>query len=267
MDEARLPLRVMTFNIRYNNPNDGDNAWPYRKDLAGEMFRRHQPDVAGLQEALAEQVEDLAACLPDFAWVGVGREDGASEGEFAAVFYRTERLTLLESGTFWLSETPETPGLGWDAHCVRTVTWVRFQDNVTGAPFVFLNTHFDHASKRARHESALLLLERAQKLSGGLPVVVTGDLNCVPISKTYRLLTRDHKDSDFRLFDAKSKSETLHHGPAATFHAFTGKLRARIDYIFVSAGVRVLRHVTLTDDWEGRYPSDHTPVVADVVMG
>lgn len=268
-------LRVMSFNIRYNNPRDGDNAWPHRKDLAASMLHLHRPDVVGMQEALAEQVEDLAKRLPDFAWTGVGRDDGATQGEFAAVFYRRTRLTLLENGTFWLSETPEIPGsMGWDAHCVRTVTWVRFCDNATGAPFVFLNTHFDHAGKHARRESALLLLDRAHALAGDakgdtsviLPVVVTGDLNCTETSETYHLLVQGGEDGGFRLSDAKTRSETPHHGPVGTFHAFTGVLRARIDYIFVSEGVRILRHATLADHWDGRYPSDHMPVVADVTL-
>ena len=260
-------LRVMSFNIRYNNPNDGDNAWPHRKDLAASMLHLHRPDVVGMQEVLAEQVEDLAVRLPDFAWVGVGRDDGVTQGEFAAVFYRRTRLTPLENGTFWLSETPEIPGsMGWDAHCVRTVTWVRFRDNVTGEPFVFLNTHFDHAGRRAQHESALMLLDRAHMLAGDAPIIVTGDLNCIEISETYRLFTQGVSSGDFRLHDAKTQSEAPHHGPAATFHAFTGVLRARIDYIFVTEDVRVLRHATLADHWDGRYPSDHMPVVADVML-
>jgi len=269
MNEIPTFLRIMTFNIRYDNPRDGDNAWPQRKDLAASMLRLHRSDVVGLQEALAEQVADLAVRLPDFAWVGVGRDDGATQGEFAAVFYRRPRLTPLEQGTFWLSETPETPGsMGWDAHCVRTVTWVRFQDNATGTPFVFLNTHFDHAGERARREGALLLLDRVHALAGDAPVVVTGDLNCTEASATYRLLTQGGNGDVLRLHDAKVQSATPHHGPTGTFHAFTGVLRARIDYIFVSANVRVLRHATLADHWDGdRYPSDHMPVVADVTLG
>jgi endonuclease/exonuclease/phosphatase family metal-dependent hydrolase len=268
MNEIPTFLRVMAFNIRYDNPRDGDNAWPHRKDLAASMLRLHRPDVVGMQEALAGQVEDLAARLPDFAWVGVGRDDGATRGEFAAVFYRRARLTPLENGTFWLSETPAIPGsMGWDAHCVRTVTWGRFRDNATGGPFLFLNTHFDHAGKRARRESALMLLDRVHALAGAAPVVVTGDLNCTEASATYRLLTQGRSAADFRLHDAKVQAETPHHGPTGTFHAFTGVLRARIDYIFVSKNVRVLRHATLADHRDGRYPSDHMPVVADVVMG
>lgn len=266
--EATTPfLRVMSFNIRYNNPKDSDNAWSHRKDMAASMVHLHRPDVIGLQEVLIDQLEDLAARLPDFAWVGVGREDGATQGEFAATFYRRARLMLLENGTFWLSETPETPGrIGWDAHCVRTATWCRFRDNVTGAPFVFLNTHFDHAGERARRASALMLLARAHALAGDAPVIVTGDLNCYETSETYRLLAQSGGEGGFRLYDAKTQSEAPHHGPAATFHAFTGVLRSRIDYIFVTEDVRVLRHATLADHWDGRYPSDHMPVVADVLL-
>jgi len=117
-------LRLMSFNIRLNTSGDGPHAWPYRKDLAASILHLHQPDVVGLQEALPDQVDDLAARLPDFAWVGVGRDDGVRQGEFAAIFYRRARLTLLDQGTFWLSQTPNIPGsLGWDAACIRIVTW------------------------------------------------------------------------------------------------------------------------------------------------
>ena len=269
MDTLNHFLRVMTFNIRLNVSGDGPNAWPYRKDLAASMLHLHRPDIVGLQEALPDQVDDLAARLPDFAWVGVGRDDGARKGEFAAVFYRRARLTLLDQGTFWLSETPDVPGsMGWDAVCIRIATWVQLQDTATDTTFFVYNTHFDHRGAVARQESARLLLKDALTRAGSAPIIVVGDLNCDENEPAYRLLMGDAGDIPFRLWDAKTQSTTPHHGPSATFHAFTGMLRDCIDYIFVSEGVRVLRHATLADYWDGgRYPSDHMPVVADVVSG
>ncbi|MFN2284823.1 MAG: endonuclease/exonuclease/phosphatase family protein [Anaerolineae bacterium] len=269
MEKTTSFLRVMSFNIRLNVSHDGPNAWPYRRDLAASMVHLHQPDVIGLQEVLPDQVDDLVARLPDFDWVGVGRDDGARKGEFAAVFYRRARLTLLDQGTFWLSETPDVPGsIGWDAVCIRIATWVKVRDTATNSTFFFYNTHFDHRGKVARQESARLLLQDALTRSGNAPVIVAGDLNCDERAPAYRLLTGDADDIPFRLWDAKTQSATPHHGPSGTFHAFTGELRDRIDYIFVSDGVHVLRHAILADYWDGkRYPSDHMPVVADVTFG
>lgn len=261
-------LRVMSFNIRLNTSGDGLNAWPHRKDLAASMLHLHQPDVVGLQEALPDQVDDLAARLLDYAWVGVGRDDGARKGEFAAIFYRRARLTLLDQGTFWLSETPDVPGsLGWGAACIRIVTWAQLRDTATETTFFFYNAHFDHRGKAARKESARLLLKDALTRAGAAPVIVIGDLNCDEDAPAYRLLTGGAADIPLRLWDAKTQTATPHHGPSGTFHAFTGELRDRIDYIFVSEGIHVLRHATLADYWDGgRYPSDHMPVVADVML-
>ncbi|HOU12543.1 MAG TPA: endonuclease/exonuclease/phosphatase family protein [Anaerolineae bacterium] len=261
-------LRAMSFNIRLNVAGDGPNVWPHRKDLAASMLHLHQPDIVGLQEALPDQVDDLAARLPDFAWVGVGREDGARKGEFAAIFYRCARLTLLDQGTFWLSKAPDVPGsLGWDAACVRIATWAKLRDMATDAEFFFYNTHFDHVGAIARRESARLLLKDIAARTGALPAIVVGDLNCDERATAYRWLTDGVKPIPLRLRDAKTQAATPHHGPSGTFHAFTGVLRERIDYIFVTEGIRVLRHATLADYWDGRrYPSDHMPVLADVIL-
>jgi endonuclease/exonuclease/phosphatase family metal-dependent hydrolase len=261
-------LRVMSFNIRLDTSHDGLNAWLYRKDLAAGMVHLHRPDVVGLQEALPGQVDDLAARLPDFAWVGVGRDDGVRKGEFAAIFYRRARFTLLDQGTFWLSETPDVPGsMGWDACCIRIVTWAKLVDVATDTVFFFYNTHFDQAGMVARRESARRLLKDIHTRAGSLPVIVAGDFNCAESATPYRWSTGGLQKIPLRLYDAKIQTATPHHGPSGTFHAFTGELRDRIDYIFVSEAVRVLRHATLADYWDGgRYPSDHMPVVADLTF-
>ncbi|MBN1873376.1 MAG: endonuclease/exonuclease/phosphatase family protein [Anaerolineae bacterium] len=256
----------MSFNIRYHNLNDGPDVWPLRKDLTASMLRLHRPDVVGLQEVGREPLEDLALRLPEFAWVGVGRDDGVAEGEFAAIFYRPARVSLLAQAHFWLSKTPEVPGSSsWKAGCVRIVTWAKFRDCVTGRIFYFFNTHFDHASKRARRKSAWLLRKRIKTIAEDAPVIVTGDLNCTETSTPYHILTLPEVEGSC-LQDALTQSLFPHHGPIATFHAFTGNLRDRIDYIFVANGVQVLQHAALTDHWNGRYPSDHLPVIADLVL-
>src|SRR5688500_2630733 len=186
------PLRVMTFNIRYDNPSDGVNAWPNRKDWVASLVRFHGADVVGVQEALAHMLTDLDARLPGFARVGVGRADGRAEGEFSAILYRAERLELLDSGTFWLSPTPEVPGSkGWDTAIERIATWARFRDRRTGCSHLHLNTHFDHIGEQARQESARLIRRRIATIADDLPIIVTGDLNADPQSAPYRIFTRD----------------------------------------------------------------------------
>ncbi len=258
-------LRAMSFNIRYDNPHDGLNAWSYRRERVASILNLHRPDVVGLQEGRLHQVADLVRALPDFAWLGVGRDDGASLGEFAAIFYRPDRLALLDKGNFWLSKTPDVPGsTDWDACCIRIVTWARFFDQITQQEFFFFNTHFDQASKKARRMSAVLLLKRIPALAGSTPLLLTGDLNCDEAAKPYRILTEG--EGGWYLQDARTASATPHHGPSATFHAFTGIYQERIDYIFVANGMSVLRHATLADHWDGCYASDHCPVLADVVI-
>jgi len=257
-------LRVMTFNLRYDNPNDGVNAWPNRRDWVASLVRWHAPDALGVQEALAPMLADLDARLPGYARVGVGRRDGATQGEYSAILYRTDRLELIGTGTFWLSPTPETPGSkGWDAAIERIATWARFRDRRSGCAFVHVNTHFDHIGETARQESARLIRRRLDSLAGGLPVIVTGDLNSVPSSGAYRTFTRDTVDMRPPLLDAFAASRAGHYGPASTWTAFKAiEPERRIDYVMVSREVPVLAHAILPDAWDGRFPSDHLPVMA-----
>lgn len=263
---APLPLRVMTFNIRYDTPSDGVNAWPNRRDWVASLVRFHGADVVGVQEALAHMLTDLDARLPGFARVGVGRADGRTRGEFSAILYRTDRLALLDSGTFWLSPTPEVAGSkGWDAAIERVATWARFRDRGTGCSHLHLNTHFDHMGEQARQESARLIRQRLGALAaGGLPIVVTGDLNAGPASAPYKILTSESIDGAAPpLVDAFSASRSGHYGPTSTWTAFRAiEPGRRIDYVLVSPSLPVLAHGILPDSWEGRFPSDHLPVLA-----
>ena len=262
-------LRIMTFNVRVNLPSDGPNAWPQRKNKAASMVKFYEPQLLGLQEALRGQVQDLALDLPDYAWIGVGRDDGREQGEYMAIIYQTERLELLREGTFWLSETPDTPGRGWDAAWIRTVTWACFRDKLSDRQFYHFNTHLDNHSERARQESAKLLLEQIQNIAGNSDVVLTGDFNSTPDSETYRILTAAGADGQpALLYDTNVLSAIPHHGPTRTFTAFNmdslDTPALPIDFIFVTANWRVHKHATLSDSFDGFFPSDHMPVLTDI---
>ena len=260
-------IRVMTFNIRYDEPQDKENAWPNRKELVASMIRFHHADLVGVQEALARQLKDLDKLLPDYTWVGVGRADGKSAGEFSAILYRKSRFKYLESSTFWLSETPQVPSAGWDAAYPRIVTWVKLQDFQTRKIFFHFNTHFDHRGARARKESAGLLLDRIRQIARDLPVVVTGDFNFTESSEGYQLLTGKKSEQLSALRDARYVSESGHHGPTSTFNEFKALVPGKkIDYVFVKGDIRVLQHGVLSDTWDGRFASDHLPVLAEIFI-
>ena len=259
--ESEQPaLNVMSFNIRYGTAKDGDNAWPKRRDLVFDVIRRHDPDVIGLQEALRFQLDELLAALPGYRSVGVGRADGATKGEYAAVFYRADRFTLDEHGTFWLSDTPTTPGsTSWGNTIPRIATWARLIDKADGKGFYIYNAHFDHRSAPSRERSAALLVERAaSRTHGDEPVVITGDFNAGEGSAPIRTLT-DAKYVD--TFRVKHPDAT----DVGTFNGFRSTRTGRkIDYVFVSPGLEVLEASILLDHDARRYPSDHFPVAARI---
>lgn len=265
-------ISVMTFNIRYPNPGDGTNFWPNRKALVASMVRFHSADLIGVQEAFRSQLDELGQMLPEFAWTGVCRTDGSMQprpdNEFSAIFYRKDRFKLLDGQTFWLSETPDQAGSkGWDAALPRIVTWAKFKDLYSGDIFYHFNTHFDHQGNTARRAGASLLLQKIQEIAGVLPAIVTGDFNARPEDPPIQILTDPR--APLHLLDAFHVSETPHHGPDGTWtDAFQtpGVPGQRIDYIFVKKGIRVLRHGILSDTWSGRLPSDHLPVLAQVVI-
>lgn len=271
-------VRTISYNIRYHNPADGDQAWPNRKEQVTALLQRYQPDLIGLQEVLKGQLDDLAAELVDFAWVGVGREDGRTRGEYAPIFYRHTRLDLLDSATFWLSETPQQPGsFGWDAACVRIATWARFQDKTSGATFLMVNTHFDHRGEQAQVESARLLRDFLNDPAQYVPAIITGDFNCTAQDWPYQLLTRPAASAGLPLCDALIYTQMPHHGPVATFTTdFADPLQEKIDFIFVWPGpagedaalpaIQVHHHAILDDQTEGYYPSDHLPVLAEILL-
>jgi endonuclease/exonuclease/phosphatase family metal-dependent hydrolase len=260
-------LRVMTFNIRYDNPDDGENAWPHRKDFVASTIRLHLADVVGVQEALEHQLEDLMEMVPEMSWVGTGRNaDGG--GEFSAILYSSERLEVLEHDTFWLSETPDVPGSqSWDAMLPRIATWAKFRDVESNKEFLVLNTHFDHRGPQARVESAKQIMNRVSDIAEGLPIVVMGDLNTTENDEPYSILSENSLPDGRKILDGYYHSVHGHHGPSSTWTGFKSILPdRRIDYIFVSDDVTIHQHAALADQREGRFPSDHLPVLAEIEL-
>ncbi len=265
-------FRIMTFNIRYPNPGDGPNYWPNRKEMVASMVRFHGADLVGVQEAFRSQLDELSEQLPGYAWTGVCRTDGSDQpkpdNEFSAIFYRKERFEFLAGATFWLSEQPEKAGQkGWDAALPRIVTWAKFRDLSSKQVFFHFNTHFDHQGPKARQESARLLLQKVAEISGAFPAVVTGDFNARPDDPPMRMLT--DPGNPLHLTDAMVISEIPHHGPDGTWtdsFQTPGVPGQRIDYILVKKSERVLRHGILADTWNGRLPSDHLPVLAEILL-
>lgn len=262
--QDRSFVRVMTFNIRYNEPRDGVNAWPNRKQKVADVIRFHKADLVGVQEALIGQLEDLEKLLSSFAWCGVGRTDGKHDGEFSAILYKKARFKLLECKTFWLSPTPEIAGSkGWDAAYPRVVTFAKFRDNLSKKTFYHFNTHFDHIGVKARFESAKMIIGRIRNASSGIQSVLTGDLNVKEDSEAYKTLTA----ADSGLKDARYISRNGHFGGNSTFNAFKEMQPAnKIDYVFVTPGIQVFEHGVLSDNWDGLWASDHLPVLAEIML-
>ncbi len=267
MPATELPVRIMTYNIRLNVASDGLNAWPNRKDWVAQLVQWHSPDLLGVQEALPDQMEDLRRLLPAYRSLGVARDTVLSRAEYSAIFYRPDRLTCLESGTFWLSTTPEKISVGWDAALPRIVTWGKFRDNVSGKVFFHFNTHFDHVGKEARINSAHLIREKIAALNPEqLPAIVTGDFNAEP--KDPPILAMLDSKTQPLLFDAWNTAITPPYGPNATWSGFkvAGEDQRRIDYVFVNKGPVVLRLEVITDAHGPLFPSDHLPVLAEVLI-
>ena len=259
------PVNVMTFNVRYDNPEDSLNNWNYRKDRVAKAIRFYDADIVGTQEVLHNQLVDLQQRLPEYESIGVGREDGKEAGEYSALWYRKDRFTAKDNGWFWLSETPEVAGSkGWDGACERIATWAILQDKLTGKECFVLNTHLDHVGVAARREGVKLVLDKVQELGGDLPVIVTGDFNAEPESDVIKQVT-DKADPE-HLTDARTVADLVY-GPDWSFHDFGSipyEHRSRIDYIFVKNGLEVLKYGILAETEGNAYLSDHTPVLVSV---
>lgn len=260
-----VDLNVMSFNIRYDNPDDSLNNWQYRKDVAAKTIKNQKADIVGTQEVLVNQLNDLKSRLPEYNAIGVGREDGIEKGEYSAILYKKDRFKEIKSGYFWLSETPEVAGSkGWDGACERIATWAILEDISSKKQLFFINTHLDHVGKIARQEGVTLLLSRANALANGLPIIMTGDFNATPESDVIKHVT-----------DVNSPEHLIHSKDIAveksgtdwTFHGF-GRVpmerREFIDYVFVSKGIKVAKHSVLPEKLDDIFISDHSVVVAQI---
>lgn len=262
MEKQAISIKVMTYNIRMNTPSDGENAWPLRKEFLASQVLFHAPDVLGIQEGLPEQVAWLNQRLKNYATLGVGR-DGGDNGEYSAIYYRKDKLRVQDSGTFWLSETPNLPSKGWDAALNRICTWAKFEPRGGGPSFFVFNTHFDHRGEKARIKSAALILEKMSSLNPeGSPSFLVGDLNLMPETAPIQAFHQSLQDAYL--------VAPLRLGPAGTFNGFhhDEPAKRRIDYIMASQSKRmhILNFATLTDAIDGKYPSDHFPLVATIIL-
>ncbi|MDH6252132.1 endonuclease/exonuclease/phosphatase family metal-dependent hydrolase [Chryseobacterium sp. H1D6B] len=253
-------LKVMSFNIRLQVESDKENAWTERKQDVVELLKYYHPDYFGVQEALPEQMRDLKNNLGEYDYVGVGRDDGKLKGEFSAIFYDKNRLQVMKSGTFWLSETPEQPSKGWDAACNRVCTYAVFKDKKYNNEFLAMNLHFDHVGNVARVKSAELILKKIKELNPkNLPLTLSGDFNLTEDTEPIKTLSQNLEDS---FYNAAKK----HYGPVGTFTAFNVDEvpKDRIDYIFVK-GLQIKSHRHINDRRENLlYPSDHFPVLVEL---
>jgi endonuclease/exonuclease/phosphatase family metal-dependent hydrolase len=257
-------LAVMTYNLRYASSTP-PNAWPQRRPLMRELIQRVAPDVMGTQEGLYSQIKDLAADLPDYEWIGTGR-DGGSRGEFMAVFFRKARLEPLAFDHFWLSDTPAVIGsTTWGNSNRRMVTWVKFRDRATGGEFFLFNTHFDHEIQSAREKSAELVRQRVAALDPKLPVLLIGDFNAgAGSNKAYDILTGDKFFTDAWTIAGERRGEGIN-----TFNGFQPAQQngVRIDWILTRGDVTVAAAETLTYATDRQFPSDHFPVLARLRLG
>lgn len=259
-------LRITTWNIRYDNPDDGIHAWPRRRDELLSYILSQKIDILCIQEGLHAQVVFLKDGQKGFDVRGVGRDDGKEKGEYSAIYFNQARFGCLADGTFWLSPTPSVPSRGWDAALPRIVTWVRLYDSLTAAVFCVFNTHFDHLGVQARQNSARLLRGRIAEIAGKSPFVLAGDFNSVETDTPYLTLTSRNGNPPY-LCDAMQQTLTPHSGPLATFTGFEIKPPdpgERIDYLFVSEAVQVRSHCTCVARRTEGYMSDHLPVLAEI---
>lgn len=251
------PTRFMTYNIKYDNKNDSINNWNLRKEEMVSLIMESAPDFLGIQEGLRDQVVYLDHELKAYSFIGVGRDDGKEKGEYAAIFYQPDNYQVIESGTFWLSDTPDRPSVGWDASMERICTYGLFENRNTKTKAWVFNTHFDHIGVNARAQSAALILRKIALLNqNAVPVVLMGDFNLTPDQKPISEITKV-------LSDGLQISKNPNSGPKGTFNGFDNRpIENRIDYIFVQ-GLQIASYEHVDKRLEsGLHISDHLPILA-----
>jgi endonuclease/exonuclease/phosphatase family metal-dependent hydrolase len=264
---AREPLTVMSFNIRYGTAKDGENAWTARRTMLFDVLREQRADLVGLQEALDEQIAEIATAVPGYATVGVGRDDARNSGEFSAILFRQDRFRVAEAGTFWFSDTPSVPASkSWGNNITRICTWARFTDR-DGRAFWHFNVHLDHQSQPSRERSTELLRQRVESRAFPTePVIITGDFNVGEANPAIVTLTGGLKREGSPPFLDTFRVRYPEEREVGTFTGFkfgatTGE---KIDYVLVQPGTDVMHAEIVRTSRDNRYPSDHFPVVARV---
>ena len=253
-------LKVMSYNIRMGIAKDGTNSWEFRCPATIAMLNAQKPDVFGVQEAFEFQIRFIEEYCRDYKSVGVGRDDGKKKGEYMSIFWNKKTVSLLKWGTFWLSETPDKPSKGWDAHCRRTATWALMKDKKTGKKFYFVNTHLDHKGKEAQKNGLKLIVDRIESINPqGYPMILTGDFNIKPNNPAL-------VDLDARMLSArKIAADTDSHN---TFNGWSVKpTDSVIDYIYISGFSSCPQYKTVTEKYAERpFVSDHYPIFARVIF-
>lgn len=260
---AQPVIKVMSYNIRLDVASDGENRWDARKDKVANLVNYYEPDFLGGQEVTHPQLEYLVNNLAGYSYIGVGRDDGKTKGEYSCIFFKADKFDVMQQSTFWLSPTPDSISKGWDAAIVRVCTYGLFKDKKTKQLFWVFNTHFDHVGRKARLESAKLIVKKIEELNTkNYPVILTGDFNSRPDDAPTQFL-------DTKLLNARTLSKLVH-GPADTWNAFKfhEKLNGCIDYIFLKdhKNISVTKFITITDSYDLKYPSDHLPVMATIEL-
>ena len=254
------PHSIISYNIRYDNNWDIENSWKIRRNKISQILVQYSPSIIGIQEGLLNQVQYIDSSLIDYDYVGVGRDDGKKKGEFCAIYFDTTRYVLLKNSTFWLSETPDTISVGWDAALERICTYGLFKDRITKEELLVFNTHFDHIGVVAREKSSELILKRINKINRqSLPIILMGDFNSIPNSSPV-------KEIKTELSDALQISLEKLQGPRGTFNGFNEDLpiEKRIDYIFTN-DLKVLSYTHINDRLNNnRHISDHLPVMIKI---
>jgi endonuclease/exonuclease/phosphatase family metal-dependent hydrolase len=255
-------LKMMTYNIRFANEADLPHTWSARNPLVVNQILEFDADIIGFQEALHQQVLDLEKSLPGYKRIGVGRDDGKKAGEYSPLFFKADRFQLSESGTYWLSDTPEQISVGWDAALPRIATWATLTDRTTQNQLLVINTHFDHIGKIARLNSIKLLVNFIEdKRASHKHLILMGDLNTGPNDEPYHWLMEQNLLSD-PFYDAEHRI-----GPVGTFNAFNYEHQSeRIDYIFLDPSFKVQQYKVLMESYNGILPSDHWPVMVIAVQ-
>lgn len=261
--EELHPLKMMSFNIRFDNPEDGENVWEKRLPLVIDYMEEEYPDMVGMQEALYNQITDITSGLPGYSFVGTGRDDGKKGGEHCPIFFRKDKLTLIEHSQFWLSETPDIPGsIGWEAVLPRIVTWAKFEYSGTGYNFFVFNTHLSHVSSLAKWKSVGLISEKITEIAGNNPVILTGDFNITKGSDLYHNMISWFKSNNL-LYNAELVSLKPVENAESTLNGFSDNIQPRvIDYIFAGKDFDVLEYKVNKVKKEGVFISDHWPVVS-----